>query len=98
MRTNVATTSIGAYHDHVQTFEEAQELRILDFIKAKGPATIGEIAKALLMEKSSVSARQNKLRNKDFALVWAEERRKCNVSGVLCHVLQLPKGQAELFS
>lgn len=97
MRTAVCDTSISAYHGTVQTFEEAQELRILDFIKANGPATIGEIAKSLHMEKSTVSARQNKLR-KDSALVWADERRKCNVSGVLCHVLQLPKGQAELFS
>lgn len=38
----------------------------------------------------------NKLR-KDKALEWAEDRRKCRESGVLCHVLQLPRGQKELF-
>lgn len=97
MRTAVRDTSIDAYHGPVQTFEEAQEQRILDFIKAHGPATLGEIAHSLHMEKSTTSARQNKLR-KDGRLTWEADRRKCSVSGILCHVLCLPKGQSELFN
>lgn len=97
MRTAVRDTSIDAYRGPVQTFEEAQEQRILDHIRMHGPATIRELAEELGIDSGTVSARQNKLR-KAKHLEWAPEKRVSRYSNVTCHVLQLPKGQGELFS
>lgn len=96
MRTAVAETSIRTYHDRVvPEFESSQAGIILEFIARCGESTIGEIAKALRMEKSTVSARQNKLR-KDGLLVFGAVRR-CRVSGVSCTPLKLPAAQPALF-
>lgn len=97
MLTAVSTTSIDAYHGIVQTFEEAQELRILEHIRMHGPATIRELAEELGIEAGTVSARQNKLR-KEKRLEWAPNKRVSRYSNVTCHVLQLPRGQGALFS
>lgn len=63
MRTQVAETSIAVYRGHVvPDFEDNQCARVLAYIARHGESTIGEIASGLGMEKSTVSARQNKLR------------------------------------
>ena len=95
MITNVSETSINAYHGRVQSFKSTQEDAILDYITKHGESTIGEIAYALGMEKSTVSARQNSLR-KDGSLVLGSQR-KCNRSGVICNPVKLPSAQLGLF-
>lgn len=62
MKTNVADTSIGAYHglQHRQT----QEDRIYAYVEQHESATIRMVAHALHMEISTVSARINGLRKK----------------------------------
>jgi len=96
MRTNVAETSINAYHGRVQSFRSTQEDAILDHIAKHGESTIGEIAHALRMEKSTVSARQNSLR-KSGRLVFGLQR-KCRRSGVMCNPVKLPAAQLGLFN
>lgn len=63
MHAATQTTSIEAYRDHRSAGKSAaQRARILNFIKARGGDwSIGEIAKALELEKSTVSARINEL-------------------------------------
>lgn len=95
MRTEAAATSIRAYHVHVPGFKERQHKRIVDYLTAHGPSTIGEIAKGLGMEKSTVSGRQKELRDEGF-LVFASER-KCSISGIRCKPLWFPAIQMGLF-
>lgn len=95
MRTAVAATSVAAYRCPVQGFESGQEATILDHVARRGESTIGEIAHALQMEKSTVSARQNKLR-KDGLLVFGTPR-KCRISGITCKPVKLPARQLGLF-
>lgn len=89
MKTAVAHTSIANYHSHVvPDLQGKQESRILAYVSRFGESTIGEIAHALDMEKSTVSARQNKLRA-DGLLEFGAAR-KCSVSGITCNPLRLP--------
>lgn len=97
MRTAVQDTSIGAFHTVVPDFEGAQFQRILNYISQYGPSTIGEIAHGLNMEKSTVSARQNALRQAK-QLTLEIDRRHCKISGVLCNVLKFPQAQGSLFN
>lgn len=95
MRTEVAATSIAAYRGPVQGFESGQEATILAYVARRGESTIGEIAHALQMEKSTVSARQNSLR-KAGQLVQGPAR-KCHISGVTCKPVKMPAAQMALF-
>lgn len=96
MKTAVQDTSISNYYTRVvPDLQDKQEQRIVAFISAHGPSTIGEIASGLGMEKLTVSARQNKLR-KDGVLIFGD-RRKCKESHVTCKPLKLHPGQVELF-
>ncbi|MGA3803720.1 MarR family transcriptional regulator [Ralstonia nicotianae] len=62
MRTDVQATSIDAYHSRSRrTIGQAQCDRIVEYVERAGTATIAEIAQALHIEKSSVSARRNEL-------------------------------------
>jgi DNA-binding MarR family transcriptional regulator len=96
MLTNVADTSISVYHAHIQpTQQQAQCSRILSFIERRGGDwSIGEIARAMDMEKSTVSARLNNLLH-THQLV-AKPHRKDRVSGITVRPLGLP-GQGDLF-
>ena len=70
-----------------------QCLRILDHIReCGGDWSIGELAQALEMDKSAVSARVNELLNAGRELV-ARPRRKDRVSGVLVRPVGLPTYQ-----
>lgn len=97
MKTNVAETSIAVYRGHVvPDLQDKQAQRVLNYIAMHLDATIGEIADALDMEKSTVSARQNKLRQ-DGHIEFSTSR-KCRISGITCKPLRIVLGQKELFS
>lgn len=94
----IQPTSIEAFRDHQESGKSAQQRnRILQFIKARGGDwSIGEIAQALTLQKSTVSARVNELLNRTRELVEAEKR-KDKVSGITVRPVKLAPGQMELF-
>lgn len=100
MLTNVRDTSCDSFRTHRGTGQSAaQRARILNFIKARGGDwSIGEIAKALELEKSTVSARINELLNETKEVV-ERPKRKDRVSGITVRPVGLPViGQGELFN
>lgn len=92
MHAATQTTSIDAYRDHRSSGKSAaQRARILNFIKARGGDwSIGEIAKALELEKSTVSARINELL-KETKEVVERPKRKDRVSGITVRPVALPQ-------
>jgi uncharacterized membrane protein len=96
MRTAVTETSIDAYHSRSRrTIGQAQCDRIVEYVQRAGTATIAEIAQALHIEKSSVSARRNEL-IAARRLVLARDR-KCSVTGRYVQCVKLPQKQGSLF-
>lgn len=96
MRTAVRETSINAFHAH-GSLSEQQRGRILAFIRARGGDwSIGEIAKVMDLQKSTVSARINELLNETFELV-ERPRRKDRVSGITIRPVAIPSQQMDLF-
>ncbi len=98
MRTAVTDTSIAAHQAHRASGQMCkQEHAILGFISQQGGDwSIGELAHALALEKSTVSARVNELRKGGF-LVLADKR-KDRRSGITINPVKLPCGQRELFN
>lgn len=98
MRTAVTDTSIDAYHAHrARGMLSEQHCKILHHIRQNGGDwSIGELAQALNMEKSTVSARLNELLNETRQVV-AAPKRKDRVSGVRVRPVRLPTKQGELF-
>jgi len=84
MLTHVLQTSINAYDAHLGSGRaRGQCLRILNYIRAAGGDwSIGELAHALAMDKSTVSARVHELLHGTRELA-ARPRRKDRVSGIL---------------
>ena len=71
MKIKAQITSVEAFHRLVN--KEGQKYRIFQYIEEKAPCSIGEIAKALNMEKSTVSARMNELsKGKKVNGVWEQ--------------------------
>lgn len=99
MRTAATETSIDAYHQHRGAGKAAaQRARIVEFIKAKGGDwSIGELAKALELEKSTVSARLNEALYETHDLVERPKRRD-RVSGITVRPVGLPIKQGDLFN
>lgn len=100
MRIAARETSIDAYHGHRASGRSAdQRTLILDFIRGHGGSwSIGELAHALRMQKSTVSGRVNELLNETRELVELPKR-KDMVSGIMVRPVGLPfVGQGELFS
>lgn len=97
MRTSVRDTSIGAFNTLVATGVQASlHSLIVGYIKQRGGDwTIGELSKALGIEKSTVSARINELLS-DAKLVEASKR-KDRVSGITVRPVALPDAQGRLF-
>jgi hypothetical protein len=96
MGTNVAASSIDAYHSRSRrTAGQLQCDRIVEYVERAGTATIAEIAQALDMEKSSVSARRNELIAAQ-RLVLSDDR-KCTVTGRYVQCVKLPPVQKALF-
>lgn len=90
-------TAVAAYRERVQHFAPSQAERIAAYVAMVGGATIGEIAQALRLDKSTVSGRQKELRDGRI-LMFAGER-KCRVSGITCNVLRMYCAeQADLFA
>ena len=98
MRASVQPTSVAAFRAHTETGKASQQqARILAFIERRGGDwSIGEIAKSLGLEKSTVSARVNELLNDTHELVGAE-RRKDRISNVTIRPVALPPIQRGLF-
>lgn len=97
MKTAVRDTSIDAYHAHArQGVAAGQREKILDHLEAnrRRDWSIGELAQALGMEKSTVSARLNEL----LAVGELQERpkRKDRISGVTVRPVALPAVQGVL--
>lgn len=101
MGNNIQPTSIAAYHS--LQHKDTQETRIARLLAShqNNGLTIGEVAKILHMEKSTVSARLNGLRytiegdRRVFLLdgceceVFSTGKRKCSQSGVTCIAWQV---------
>ncbi len=98
MRIDQQSTACDAYHAH-RGQSAQQRNRILSFIKQRGGDwSIGELAEALTMQKSTVSARVNELLNETKELV-EQPRRKDRLSGITIRPVGLPfVGQGELFN
>jgi predicted transcriptional regulator len=99
MRTAQAFTACDAYAAHKATGKaSAQCDRILSFIEARGGDwSIGEVAQALVLEKSTVSARMNELLA--TGELEAKQNRKDRVSGITVRPVGLPVlGQMELIA
>lgn len=99
MRIAQAITAADAYDKHRTSGQSAQQRnRILEFVKERGGDwSIGELAQALTLQKSTVSARVNELLNDTGELV-EKTRRKDRLSGITIRPVGLPvKGQGDLF-
>ncbi len=98
MLTTAAPTSIDCFHDRRSSgVTAAQRGRVLAFIQSHGGDwSIGELASALYLQKSTVSARVHELLYETHDLVEMPKRKdKC--SGVLVRPVGLPvRGQMRL--
>jgi predicted transcriptional regulator len=99
MRIAQQPTAADAYDTHRASGQSAQQRnRILAFIKARGGDwSIGELAQALTLQKSTVSARVHELLNETCEAV-EKPRRKDRISGITIRPIGLPVvGQGRLF-
>lgn len=99
MKTAVASTSIEAFHAHTGSGKAgAQRAKLISFIASRGGDwSIGELARALGMEKSTVSARVNEALHETHELVECTKR-KDRISGITIRPVGLPvTGQGRLF-
>lgn len=91
-----AQTAIESYHGH-HSKSAAQRTRVLAFIESRGGSwSIGELAHALDLQKSTVSARVNELLYETKELV-EQPKRKDRRSGVMVRPVALPALQRDLF-
>jgi hypothetical protein len=100
MQTAVQSTSVAAYREHEGTGKAAgQRAHILAYITSHGGDwTICELARAMGLEKSTVSARIWECLNETHELEEAPKR-KDRHSGITARPVRLPiNGQKELFS
>ncbi len=98
MLINQQPTACNAFQDHRGSGKaSAQRARILDFIRQRGGDwSIGELAAALDMEKSTVSARLNEALYETHELVECAKR-KDRVSGITIRPVGLTPVQGRLF-
>lgn len=99
MRIAARETSIDAFHGHRASGRAPdQRGRIVAFIREQGGDwSIGELAHAMGLQKSTVSGRVNELLNETRELVELPKR-KDMVSGIMVRPVGLPfVGQGELF-
>jgi DNA-binding MarR family transcriptional regulator len=101
MRTAMQPTSIAAYDAIKESGASSYQCaRILAHIRQHGGDwSIGEIAHALGMEKSTVSARLNAMLNEIDPPIEAKTTRKDRRSGVMVRPVGFPVvGQGRLFA
>lgn len=98
MKIAQAPTACDAYHAHVDGgMASCQRQKILGYIALMGGSwSIGEIAHALHMEKSTVSARVNELLHETHEVV-GRQKRKDRISGIMVRPVALPAKQLDLF-
>lgn len=97
MRIAQAPTACDAFHAHSENgLASGQRNKILAFIEANGGSwSIGELAEALGMQKSTVSARLNEMLNQ-FGLLVEKPKRKDRLSNITIRPVGLPAKQLEL--
>ena len=96
MLINQTDTAIASFHS-LGAKGAAQRDRILMFIKARGGSwSIGELAEALEMQKSTISARVNELLHSGDLEDKGRRRDRC--SGITVRPVGLPAGQVGLFA
>ena len=89
-------TAVESYYGH-QSKSAAQRTRVLSFIESHGGSwSIGELAHALDLQKSTISARIHELLYETHELV-ERPKRKDRRSGVMVRPVSLPTLQRDLF-
>lgn len=93
----VRKTSIDCYNNLIKgKVENTQFKKIFNYVSELKEATRGEIADSLKMEKSTVSARVNKMLQ--LGILQEVGKRKDKVSGIKNYVVSVNKdGQGRLF-
>lgn len=84
-----AETAINHYKSG-NISKSKQATKILLAMADGGEYTIGELAYALGMEKSTISARRRELLDREW--VTYGENRKCHRSGVMCETITINIG------
>jgi hypothetical protein len=97
MRIAQQPTAIDACHAHEAAgLSSHQRAVIVRFIEINGGSwSIGELAGALGMQKSTISARLNECLN-DFGLLVEKPRRKDRLSNITIRPVGLPAKQLDL--
>ena len=97
MRIAQQTTAIDACHAHdASGLSSAQRHLIVGFIERSGGSwSIGELAGALGIQKSTISARVNECLN-EFGLLVVKAKRKDRISQITIRPVGLPVKQLEL--
>ncbi len=92
-------TAINAHHAHdASGLSSAQRHLIVGFIEQRGGSwSIGELAGALGMQKSTISARVNECLH-EFGLLVVKAKRKDRVSQITTRPVGLPVKQLELLN
>jgi len=88
----IRQTSLEAFKDLPVIHVNRQEKAILKFVNTRKDCTRREIAKALSMETSTVSARVNHMVK--YGVLDEYKKRKCRVSGKMVNVVSSYSGQA----
>ena len=98
MRIAQAPTACDAFHAHVgHGIARGQREKILGYIALMGGSwSIGELAHALHMEKSTVSARVNELLYETCEVV-ERQKRKDRISGITIRPVGIMPVQLEIF-
>ena len=98
MRIAQAPTACDAFHAHADSgLASGQRAVILGFIERHGGSwSIGELADALAMQKSTVSARLNEMLNETGEPV-VKPKRKDRLTNITIQPVGLPAKQGELF-
>lgn len=98
MRIAQAPTACDAFHAHTDSgLASTQRALILGFMERRGGTwSIGELAEALAMQKSTVSARLNEMLHDTGELV-AKAKRKDRITNITIRPVGLPVKQWELF-
>ena len=99
MKISQQPTAIDAHHAHdASGLSSAQRHLIVGFIKQRGGSwSIGELAGALGMQKSTISARVNECLH-EFGLLVVKAKRKDRVSQITTRPVGLPVKQLELLN
>lgn len=96
MLINQAPTACDAFHAHTDSgLASGQRALILGFIERSGGSwSIGELAEALTMQKSTVSARLNEMLQ--AGVIVAKPKRKDRLTNITIRPVGLPPQQLDL--